>query len=175
MQSVLTATGLVKWLAELSGGEAIGVLVGGMGATIWLIVKGVVRGFKKKAAEESAKADVPVAPMPATPPTAPALPLPSPAAHATTRDLEGELQAMRIQRVQLEDELLAVQTSARNLRKAHDAAVFELAALSKALYAERAANEELRAKSAALLAEMGRLRSQGPASLPPLPRGRRDR
>lgn len=169
MPALLTAVpGFVKWLAELSGGEAIGLLVGGMGATVWLIVKGVVAGFRKKTAAETAKVDVPVAPMPVAPP---ALPPPSPATNAAPHDYEAELQALRIQRIQLEDELLAVQTSARNLRKVHDAAVFELAAMSKSLYAERAANEELRGQARALLAEMARLRRDGPSTPPP--RGRR--
>lgn len=160
----------LKYLGELSGWTATFVSIGAASATLYGLAVAATSGFRKKRAADLAAADVPVAPMPVAPP---ALPLPSPATNAAPHDYEAELHAMRIQRVHLQDELTAVQESARNLRKAHDAATFDLAAQAKALYAERSANEELRQKCAALLAEMARLRSQGPDSTPP--RGRRER
>jgi hypothetical protein len=156
---------VIEWLQSP---QNVGGAVGSVAFALWLSWDRFSK-LRTKSLEKTYRA------TPETPsPVVTALPAPAPAALAAPHDYEAELHAMRIQRVHLQDELTAVQESARNLRKAHDAATFDLAAQAKALYLERSANEELRQKCAALLAEMARLRSQGPPSLPP-PRSRRER
>ena len=150
---------VVKWLSEVKP-EAIAGTLSTIGFTLWLTWDRFSK-LRSKGLEKAYEATKETATPTALPPPAPAAVPPS------MQGYESELQALRIQRVHLEAELFAVQESARALRKAHDAATFELAAQAKALYAERGANEDLRVKSAALLAEMSRLRRDGPPSLPP--------
>ena len=163
--------GWLKWLGELSGWTATFMTIGAAAATLWGLGAAATSGFRKKRAQDLAEANKPVAPTP--------LPPPSPAALPPQHHYEAELQGMRVRALHTESELVEAQEAMRRLRRALDESAIEHSRSAKALYESRAEVETLRAKSAALLAEMARLRAQGPSTppppRPPTLRGARDR
>lgn len=164
----MPASALIVWISEHE--TAIGTAAGAIGtATTILWAKLSALRVPKSWVAEDAKG--PVAPTP--------LPPPSPAAMPPHHHYEAELQAMRVRALHTESELVEAQEAMRRLRRALDESAIEHSRSAKALYESRAEVELLRAKSTALLAEMARLRVQGPSTppppRPPTLRGTRDR